>query len=338
MIRIADMLPARPDRRWDLAHQMGVRHAIVKLHPDLTGASPPSDIDTLRASQAAFSARGLHLAGLEGDQMDMSRIKQGLPGRDADIEAYQRMIRNMGQLGIRLLCYNWMVGMNWGRTAVDKPIRGGAWSTEYDHALVRDAAPIEGVGRLTQEQVWDNYTYFIERVAPLAAECGVQMGLHPDDPPVPEMRGVGRIFATAGAFDRAMSLFDGPSHGITFCQATFGLMPDCGQAGVAPLARRWAHRMPFIHWRDVAGTSEHFHETFHDDGPSDMRGLLKVYADAGVDAYIRVDHVPAMAGEQQFDAGLAGKNTMAAGYETMGRLFAIGYLKGLLEGQDIEFE
>jgi mannonate dehydratase len=334
-IRICDMLSATVDRRWALARQLGVKHAICKLHPDLTSAPAPSDFDTLQAAQQRFAQHGLTLSGLEGDQMDMRRIKQGLAGRDQDIEAYKRMLQNMGRLDIRLLCYNFMVGMNWGRTKADIPVRGGALASGFDQSLMREQSPMEGVGVIPAEQVWENYTYFIERVGPVAAEHGVKMGLHPDDPPVASIRGVGRIFGTVAGFDRALALLDGSTHGVTFCQATFGLVCD----DVPALATRWgrAGRIPFIHWRDVVGTADRFHEVFHDDGPTDMGALLKVYDTAGVDAYLRVDHVPAMEGEHvAADAG--GANTMAVGYETMGRLFAIGYLKGLLKGQGIPFE
>ncbi|MDO9403958.1 MAG: mannonate dehydratase [Polaromonas sp.] len=338
-LRICDMLPAAVDRRWALARQLGVRHAICKLNPELTGAPPPSDFDTLKAAQRQFADHGLVLSGLEGDQMDMHRIKQGLPGRDADIDAYKFMLQNMGRLGIRLLCYNFMVGMNWGRTQASIPIRGGARASGFDAAALVDAPPIDGVGVIPSEQVWDNYRYFIERVGPVAAEHGVMMGLHPDDPPVPQLRGVGRIFGTVEGFERALALLDLPSHGVTFCQATFGLVhPD-----VAALATRWgrAGRIPFIHWRDVVGTAGQFHEVFHDDGPTDMGALLQVYDAAGIDAFIRVDHVPAMEGEFVPDGAEAiapAGNALAVGYETMGRLFAVGYLKGLLEGQGIAYE
>ena len=338
-IRICDMLPARVDRRWALARQLGVRHAICKLNPDITSAPPPSDFDTLKAAQQNFAKHGLTLSGLEGDQMDMRRIKQGLPGRDIDIEAYKRMLQNMGRLGIRLLCYNFMVGMNWGRTQADIPIRGGALASGFDQSKMQDHKPLDGVGVIPAEQVWENYAYFIERVGPVAAEHGVKMGLHPDDPPVPSIRGVGRIFGTVAGFDRALGLLDAPTHGVTFCQATLGLVHD----DVPALATRWgkAGRIPFIHWRDVVGTPECFHEVFHDDGPTDMGALLKTYDDAGIDAFIRVDHVPAMEGEhvaaEALNDGTAG-SAVTVGYETMGRLFAVGYLKGLLKGQGIPFE
>ena len=334
-IRICDMLPAVPDRRWALARQLGVRHAVCKLNPELTSAPPPSDFDTLHSAQRRFAEHGLTLSGLEGDQMDMRRIKQGLPGRDQDIGAYKRMLENMGRLGIRLLCYNFMVGMNWGRTRVDIPIRGGALASGFDAAQLTDQSPLQGVGTISTEQVWENYAYFVERVGPVAAEYGVKMGLHPDDPPVDSIRGVGRIFGTVAGIDRALALLDAPTHGVTFCQATFGLLSD----DVGRLATRWGSRglIPFIHWRDVVGTASCFHEVFHDDGPTDMGGLLKIYDAAGIDAFLRVDHVPAMEGEH-VPADSTGANTLAVGYETMGRLFAVGYLKGLLKAQGIPFE
>jgi mannonate dehydratase len=343
MIRICDMLPAQADRKWQLAKQLGVRYAICKLHPDLTGRAAPDHLESLKLQQSAFADHGLQLVGLEGDQFDMSRIKQGLLGRDKDIDCYKRMLENMGRLGIKLLCYNFMVGMNWGRTDLNIKIRGDALASGFSlRKLNANNNVIEGVGHISADDIWNNYCYFIERVAPVAAEYGVAMGLHPDDPPVASMRGVGRIFGSIAGMDRAMGLYAGSTHGITFCQATLGLVTN----DLLEPMRRWAEmgRIPFIHWRDVAGTAENFHEVFHDEGPTDMGALLQSYHDAGIDAYIRVDHVPAMAGEHVADSGLiqaGGKpssNTMAVGYETMGRLFAIGYLKGLLEGRGIAFE
>jgi mannonate dehydratase len=87
-IRICDMLPAMVDRRWALARPLGVRHAICKLNPEITSAPPPSDFGTLQAANHHFAQQGLTLSGLEGDQMDMRRIKQGLPGRDSDSDGY----------------------------------------------------------------------------------------------------------------------------------------------------------------------------------------------------------------------------------------------------------
>jgi len=138
------------------------------------------------------------------------------------------------------------------------------------------------------------------------------------------VRGMGRILCQAEGFDRALALSDSPSHGITFCQANFSLM----DGELEPLVRRWADRIVFVHFRDVRGTAKRFEETFHDDGPTDMPAMLKLYHDAGFTGPIRVDHVPTMAGEDNSQPS----------YGALGRLFATGYLKGALQALKIPFQ
>ena len=118
------------------------------------------------------------------------------------------------------------------------------------------------------------------------------MGLHPDDPPVSPLQGIARIFTSPDAVRKALSLSDSPSHGLTFCQGTYVTMG----APVAELVREWKDRIFFVHQRDVAGTAENFHETFHDNGPTDMAAMLRVYKEVGFDGPLRSDHVPTMAG------------------------------------------
>lgn len=319
---LTDFLPPTPDKSWNLALQLGVNHAIVKAAPELTGLKPPSDIDSLRCIQKRFEEAGFTLTGLEGDQFDMQRIKLGLPGRDEDLENYCRMLRNMGELGIPLLCYNFMATIGWCRTSVSVPTRGGALTSrfdiqELDNTLVPDAE------RVSEEQLWKNYAYFIEQVIPAAHQANVKMGLHPDDPPVSPLRGVARIFTRPECFDQAMRLSDSPSHGITFCQANFVAMGSDLEKSIS----HFAPRIQFVHFRDIRGSAEHFTETFHDDGPTDMAHALAFYHEAKLDVPIRVDHVPTMAGED---------NTQH-GYAVEGRLFAIGYMKGIMDAYHIPY-
>jgi len=319
---IADFLPAQPDRSWKFARQVGITHAIVKAAPELTGLKPPSDLDALRVIQRRFEEGGFMLGGLEGDQFDMQRIKLGQEGRDEDLAAYQRMLHNMGELGIPLLCYNFMATIGWCRTATRVPARGGAWTNRFDLREL-NPEPVPEDQRVSAEALWENYRYFISAVLPAAEKAGVHLGLHPDDPPLTPLRGVGRIFCTPEGFARAMALSDSPAHGITFCQANFVAMgadlPDC--------IRRFAPRIKFIHFRDVKGTAECFEETFHDEGPTDMAATIRCYHEAGLDVPIRVDHVPTMEGE----------DNSRHGYALLGRLFAVGYLKGILDGQGISY-
>lgn len=320
---LVDFLPATPDLSWQLARQVGITHAICKCAPELTGLPAPDNFEALRTIRDRFAAAGFKLIGLEGDEFDMQRIKLGLPGRDEDITRYQTMLRNMGQLGIGLLCYNFMATIGWYRTDTRVPARGGAITNRFCAALV-EPSPVPAETRITEKKLWENYDYFITRVLPAAEAAGVKMGLHPDDPPLSPLRGVGRIFTSADAFARAMALSDSPSHGITYCQANFLAMGE----NIAATARRFADRIVFVHFRDITGTREDFTETFHDDGPTDMAAMLKLYAGLGFVGPIRVDHVPSMAGEE----------ALPHGYARLGRLFAVGYMKGVLDAHRISHE
>lgn len=321
---LADFLPAQPNRQWQLALQMGVRHAICKCAPELTGLLPPWDIDALRTIQKRFSGAGLTLYGLEGDQFDMSRIKLGLTGRDEDLDLYCQMLRNMGELGIPLLCYNFMAGIGWHRTHGDFPTRGGALTSRFDAANI--PASLTAAGEVSAERMWANYAYFIQRVMPVAEQAGVRMGMHPDDPPLPSLRGIARILCQPENFERAMALAPSPSNGVTFCQANFKLM-GCD---VEHWARRFGSqgKIFFVHFRDVRGTADQFEETFHDDGPTDMPAMLRLYHELGFQGPLRVDHVPTMAGETNDQPG----------YESLGRLFALGYTKGIMHALNIPME
>lgn len=318
---VTEFLPPLPSLLWQFALQMGITSAIVKAAPELTGMKAPSDIDSLRLTQRRFEDAGISIAGLEGDQFDMSRIKLGLDGRDADIEIYCRMLRNMGELGIHLLCYNFMPSIGWFRSKTDVPGRGGALVSRFDvtgiPATSLNQAPI------SSEKVWENYEYFLRKVMPVAESSGVRMALHPDDPPIPNLQGVGRIFGTPEAFERAYALAPSPSNGVTFCRASFKLMG----ADLTALIRHFARngRLCFLHLRAVKGTAESFEEVFHDEAAAELIETLTACRQEGFSGPLRCDHVPTLAGESNENPG----------YGALGRLFADGYVLGLLDGLGI---
>lgn len=181
---LADFLPPKRDRSWDYARQAGVTHAIARCHPRDTGLNPPWDRDALRTVHANFAAAGIKLIGLEGDEFDLRRIKLGLEGRDEDLALYRRMLANMGELGIGLLCYNFMATIGWCRTDTRVVARGGAITNRFQLSAL-DATPVPPEDRITEERLWENYTYFLRAVLPAAEQAGVTLGLHPDDPPLP---------------------------------------------------------------------------------------------------------------------------------------------------------
>ena len=328
---------------------MGITDVIVKVNPDLTGLPDPWRYDTLASLVSRLKSAGLTVVGLEGDPFDMTPIKEYSPTQDSNssreeaLAHYRELLESMDRLGIRLLCYNFMVGKGWSRTGVREG-RGGAKATYFSLEAMNHVEQVEQAElhasrsstwlKLSHDQVWANYEYFIKAVMPTAEKCGVRMGLHPDDPCLPSLGGYARIFGSVEAYDRAYALYPSPSNAVTFCQANFKLMftnPDNPVNPVNPvktlsdLARHFGKRIAFIHARDVEGTKEDFTELFHDQGDVDQLALMRVYRELGLDVPLRGDHVPEMA----YDRELTPEGT--PGYFTLGRLFANGYLKALIK-------
>ena len=312
----------KPDYKWELCRQMGIRYAIAKLAPELTLRLPPWDFESLKLAKENFAEQGFQLTGLEGDQMDMMRIKLGLPGREDDIQLYKQMLVNMGKLEINLLCYNFMP-TGWFRTSYATSERGGALVTAFNYSEAGQL-PLTPYGIVTKETMWENYKWFIDQVIPVAEASGVKMALHPDDPPVPELQGIARIFIHAEAIRYALSLSDSPSHGLTFCQGTYLAMGEDLPALIKEFGGR--EKIFFVHLRDIRGSAESFHETFHDNGPTNMPALLRLYREAGFEGVVRSDHVPTMYGE----------NNDYPGYGMSGNLFGIGYIKGIMDALEME--
>jgi mannonate dehydratase len=198
------------------------------------------------------------------------------------------------------------------------PARGGALVTGYDNALMRDA-PLTEAGEVTEEQLWENLEYFLKKVVPVAEKWNVQLAMHPDDPPLSPIRGVGRIMRSVENFQRLLDMAPSPANTITLCQGNFTLMTDDLPSVIRHFGRQG--KISFVHFRDVRGTPEKFEEAWHDEGKTDMLACLKAYKKIGFDGVLRPDHVPTVEGDDNTHAG----------YSSFGRLYAIGYIRGLRE-------
>jgi len=320
-LQFATMNSNRVDHKARVSKQIGVNYAICGAN---LGRVPKSDYEAALAEMRAdFASIGMTVAGVESHPVPAEKIKLGIEGRDEEIENYIAAIKAMSNVGIKVLCYNFMAGLGWYRTQVDAKGRGGALLTDFDLAASKGQG-LTKWGEVPEEKIWQNLDYFLKAVIPVAEKAGVLMALHPDDPPLSPLRGIGRIVTSAANYRKIMNLVPSPVNGVTFCQANFIAMgEDC-----VSLVREWGKKkIFFVHFRDIAGTRDHFTETFHDEGQTDMVKMLKTYHEVGLQVPIRPDHAPTL-DEETNDR---------PGYAIQGKIFAIGYMKGVMQGLGLPY-
>jgi mannonate dehydratase len=271
-------------------------------------------------------------------------IKLGRPTRDRLADQYAESVRNMGEAGIPVLCYNFMPIFDWTRTdlAMFQPDGSTAlaydddalsridlsrgtgdlpgWATAYDADTLN--ALLAAYGDVSAERLWENLAYFLERVVPAAESAGVKMAIHPDDPPW-SIFGLPRIITNAASFDRLTKLVDLPANGVTFCTGSLGASEDNDlPVMAAKLAQE--KRIHFAHARNVKRTGpRQFNEAPHPSrfGDVDMHAVLSALHDAGFDGPMRPDH-----------GRMIWKETGRAGYGLYDRALGATYLLGLWEG------
>lgn len=309
---LTDYLRSTPDLTWQYARQCGVRHAVIRLPEDdsfdITSRDCWSDVYN------RYMEQGLKPVIIEPLPNELhDHIKTGDALRDECIEKFIRVIELMDEFDIRTLCFNFMAHIGWLRTSSTLKERGGALVTGF---CLEDFTPL-GL-KISESALWDNYTYFLKAVIPHAEKHNIRLALHPDDPPLAKLGDVSRIMISYENIRHAVyDIMPSPNLGITMCQATFAMMGE----NLFDIIPKLADKIFFVHFRNAVGTKENFRETFHDNGMLPMAQLIQLYKNCGIDCPIRVDHVPTMAGEE----------VKIAGYDAIGRLYAIGYLKGLLE-------
>lgn len=307
-----------------LARQIGVTHSIAGTATALSKVPRSKYLDTVAGIKKRYEQAGMTIAGIESHPVFADKIKLGLPGRDAEIENYIAAIRALGEVGIPLVCYDFMAGIDWYRTSVNDRGRGGVLTMSFDDRVAQKQG-LTKWGRISEEQMWSNIEYFQKAVIPVAEKAGVRMALHPDDPPVPSLRGIARILTNAANYRRVMQIVPSPVNGVTFDHSIFYLMGE----NIEHLAREWCkqNKVFFIHSRNVRGTRGRFVETFQDDGAIDFGKMYRIYYDSGFRGPLRPDHDPIMDEEKY----------QTPGYGILGKIFAIGYIKGIMAAQNIPY-
>ena len=319
-MRLATVLTPMSDVNLTLAAQCGVSDVVTRYHG--------TKLDDLVATRDRIAAFGLRLSVIEG-YLPIESIKTG---RDdgSELAAMKSLIRQMGEAGIPILCYNFMAGTDWVRTRIDVPDRAGARVTAFDLAEAEQAILLGHDGTDAMEQpdsepitagtLWANLESLLVELCPVAEEAGVVLAMHPDDPPLAEFLGKARIMNSVDNFHRLVDLVPSPSNKICFCQGTFAEMG----ADIPTAIRALGEHIAYVHFRDVRGTAESFTETFHDNGPTDMAAAVRAYRDVGFRGPIRPDHVPQLVGEENGEPG----------YTMQGRLFAYGYMRALIQATE----
>lgn len=300
-------------------------------------------VDRIAALREEVERNGMSLMVIESIPVHED-IKLGLPTRDRLIDNYCESVRNMGRVGVPVLCYNFMPVFDWTRTDLARRLDDGSTVLAFDDAalaridLSRGTADLPGwataytadqLGKLldayrsvSESRLWDNLAYFLERVVPVAASSGVRMALHPDDPPW-SIFGLPRIITDVAALERVTSIVDDPANGITFCG---GSLAANSKNDLAAIIRSLGAkgRIHFAHCRNIKRTGERsFQETAHPSGLGDidMRSVLEALHQTGFAGPIRSDHGRMIWGEKG-----------QPGYGLHDRALGAMYLHGLWEG------
>ena len=324
----------------------------IKQIPNVTGIVPalhdlPAGetwtMDRVQAMYDEITAAGLSMECIESVNVHED-IKIGLPSRDKYIENYKTSIRNLAKVGVKCICYNFMPVFDWTRTQLDHVLPDGSTSLVYYQEQVDAVNPLESDSDLTlpgwdssytreelknvvaeynamsEDQLWDNLQYFLQKVIPVAAECDVNMAIHEDDP-CWSIFGLPRIITCQENIDRFLKLVDDPHNGITLCTGSLGCS---NKNDVVAMAAKYTAmgRVHFAHLRNVAVLENGFEERAHLSccGSLDMYEIVKALYENGFTGYIRPDHGRMIWGE-----------TGRPGYGLYDRALGATYINGLWE-------
>jgi mannonate dehydratase len=326
------------EERLRFAAQIGAT-GLQMNNPTLPGDSRWEEAD-VRSLVEQVEAAGLKFEAIENVPTHFyHKAMMGLEGRDEQIENYQATIRAVARAGVPVLGLHFMPNSVW-TTDRQGQTRGGATARQFDMSVVEahiddletlrsfmpttlgraSSMPLFGKDGpfITEAQMWSNYEYFMRAVLPVAEEEGLKLALHPDDPPVPMLGGVARLFWKPANFIKAYEMLGrSPSWSLDLCLGCCSEM-EGGKGNVEEMIRYFAPKgaISYIHFRDVQGTVPNFVECFIGDGNYDPAEVVALLAETGFEGFLLDDHVPKMDGDSDWNH--------------RGRAHAIGYMQGLL--------
>ncbi len=321
----AQVDPDADEAELQFVKQMGVDYAV--LWTDASKASA----EYYSSRREIFAQSGIQIYGFGNrDVHNQDAITLGLDNQDAKIEEYKRHLRNLGQAGIPYTTYAHMANGIWSTER--EATRGGASARGFDLDKAQHGhwnnvlygLPLSHGRQYRENEIWDNFEYFIKEVAPVAEEAGVRIGIHPDDPPEPELAGIPRcIFSSFEGYRQAMEIADSPNVGLCLCVGCWLEGGDLMGKNVLETIKYFGERGKIfkVHFRNVDAPLPHFVETFVDDGYMDMYQVMKALREVDFNGVIIPDHIPSLANDRR-----------------VGTAFTIGYMKALVERANAEVE
>ncbi|MDP0499793.1 MAG: mannonate dehydratase [Verrucomicrobiota bacterium JB022] len=285
-------------------------------------------LEELVALRRSVEEAGLKLEAIENfDPAHWHDVLLDGPKRDAQMEGLKTIIRRMGQVGIPVMGYNFSIAGVAGRTVgtyargeapsvgmegpYDQPMtKGMVWNMVYDPSTKGD----EIEPSITPEQLWDRYTRFIRELAPVAEEAGVTLAAHPDDPPMPTVRGQPRLVYQPHLYQKMIDLEPSRANQLEFC---IGSLAEMTEGDIYEVVDQFSrlNRLGYVHFRNVVGKVPTYKESFVDDGDVDMVRVIQILHANGFQGVLIPDHCPQMACAAPWHAGMA---------------YALGYMKGVM--------
>ena len=284
--------------------------------------------EELRDLRREVNDAGLELEAIENlDPAHWFDVLLDGPRKAEHLENVKTTIRRLGAAGIPTLGYNFSIAGVCGRVTgpfarggavsvgmdgpVDTPLPAGmVWNMVYDPSASPGTVPTA-----TPDELWQRLADFLDAVLPVAEEAGVTLAAHPDDPPLPTMRGQPRLVYRPDLYQRLIDLRPSPANALEFCVGTLAEMP-AGDLYEATDTYSRQGKLAYVHFRNVAGKVPHYRETFIDDGDVDMLRILRILKHNGFEGVILPDHTPQMACAAPWHAGMA---------------HALGYMRAALQ-------
>lgn len=279
------------------------------------------DYAALARLQATVEAAGLKLWNVGNYNVAKSdKIHLGLPGRDEVIEQFAAFIRNLGRLGIGYTVFTWEPSQVW---TTSHEGRSRYASARYVNLAEMAQRPLTHGREYSLDELWANFTYFIEAILPVAEAANVRLALHPNDPPTDALGGIPCLINSWQRYTKAFELArNSPYLGMEFCTGcwleggdAFGNMLD----GIAHFTRQ--DKIFIVHFRNVTAPQPEFTETFLDNGYMDMYQAMKAFVAAGYAGTMHLDHTPRFSGDYALGGGTA---------------YAIAYMRALIERAEHE--